>query len=369
MTVGFHSPLPPAHSGVADYAAALLSELRRHGAVQVAPERCDIALYQLGNNQLHRGIYREALAHPGIAVLHDAVLHHFFLGSLTREEYIAEFIHNYGEWARHEAETLWAERSGSAQDPRYFARPFLKRITERSLAVVVHNGAAAALVREHAPEARVVTIPHLFVAQKAPDDAAVLGFRTRLGIPPRAFLFGLFGYLRESKRVLPLLRAFQQLRRVRPGNCLLVAGEFVSEDLARAAEPLLRQPGVYRIGHLSERDFHLASAAVDCCVNLRYPAAGETSGIAIRLMGAGKPVFVTESAETADLPPAACFRIPPGAAEEQALLEAMVIAGEYPELSRTMGRHAAEHIRRYHAVMSVGAAYWNLLCNACSSLP
>jgi hypothetical protein len=33
---------------------------------------------------------------------------------------------------------------------------------------------------------------------------------------------------------------------------------------------------------------------VDACINLRYPAAGETSGIAIRLMGIGKPVLLTD---------------------------------------------------------------------------
>ena len=44
MTVGFFSPLPPARTGVADYSASLLVELRRHGSVKIAPEHCDIAL-------------------------------------------------------------------------------------------------------------------------------------------------------------------------------------------------------------------------------------------------------------------------------------------------------------------------------------
>ena len=43
VTVGFYSPLPPARTGVADYAAALLAALRRLGPVEVAPERCDVA--------------------------------------------------------------------------------------------------------------------------------------------------------------------------------------------------------------------------------------------------------------------------------------------------------------------------------------
>jgi len=368
VTLGYYSPLPPARTGVADYAAALLGELRRHGAVEIQPARCDVALYQLGNNGLHREIYARALESPGVAVLHDAVLQHFFLGSLNRDDYVAEFVHNYGEWAREEAGTLWRERSASSQDPRYFARPMLKRIAERSKAIVVHNAAAAEMVRDHAPGARVVTIPHLYVEPPLADESAVLAFRARLGIPPRAFLFGLFGYLRESKRVIPLLKAFEQLHRARPGVRLLAAGEFVSADLARAAAPLLDRPGVHRIGYLEERDFQLAAAAVDCCVNLRYPGAGETSGISVRLMGAGKPVIVTDGAETAGLPATACFRVQPGVAEQDALFEYMVVASENPETAREMGRQAAEHIRRYHSLTSAGALYWKLLCDTCFSL-
>ena len=56
-------------------------------------------------------------------------------------------------------------------------------------------------------------------------------------------------------------------------------------------------PGVIRRPYLPESEFWLAAAAVDACINLRYPAAGETSGIAIRLMGIGKPVLVTDSPE------------------------------------------------------------------------
>ena len=52
MTVGFYAPLPPARTGVADYAAALLAEMKKHGRVEVAPAECDVALYHLGNNCL-----------------------------------------------------------------------------------------------------------------------------------------------------------------------------------------------------------------------------------------------------------------------------------------------------------------------------
>ena len=82
MKVGFFSPLPPAPTGVSDYSAALLTALRKHGEVEVAASDADVALYHVGNNLLHREIYDRALARPGVVVLHDAVLQHFFLGTL-----------------------------------------------------------------------------------------------------------------------------------------------------------------------------------------------------------------------------------------------------------------------------------------------
>src|ERR1039457_2138606 len=113
MTAGFFSPLPPARTGVADYAAALLTELRRHGRVEVAPARSDAALYHLGNNGLHAAVYRRAIVKPGVVVLHDAALNHFFLGQLSEAEYVDEFVYNYGEWNRGLGRELWRGGGGA----------------------------------------------------------------------------------------------------------------------------------------------------------------------------------------------------------------------------------------------------------------
>ena len=96
--------------------------------MKVDASDADVALYHIGNNHLHCAIYDRALAHPGIVVLHDAVLQHFFLGRLTEQQYVDEFIFNYGEWTRSLAEDLWKHRARSAADPRYFEWPMLKRI-------------------------------------------------------------------------------------------------------------------------------------------------------------------------------------------------------------------------------------------------
>jgi glycosyltransferase involved in cell wall biosynthesis len=365
VTVGFHSPLPPARSGVADYGAALLGELRRHGQAEIAPEHCDVALYHLGNNGLHAAIYRRALEHPGVVVLHDAVLHHFLLGRLEEEAYVEEFVYNYGGWYRPLARELWRGRAASGSDPRYFQYPLLKRVVERSLAVVVHNPGARAMVLRHTPSARVAEIPHLFCPPELPSAADALRWRASLGVGS-AYMFGVFGYMRESKRLMQVLDVFARVHRELPQTALLVAGQFASSDLERAARPLLSAPGVFRLPYLEEREFWLAARAVDVCINLRYPSAGETSGISIRLMGLGKPVLVTEGAENANFPEDACIRIPAGPAEADSLYHHLILLRSWAMAAVSLGERAAAAIAAGHGIERVGEAYWDLLreCSA-----
>jgi glycosyltransferase involved in cell wall biosynthesis len=365
VTVGFFSPLPPARTGVADYSAALLPALAALCGVQMNAVGADVCLYHLGNNPLHAAIYRQALARPGVAVLHDAVLHHLHLGMLGRQAYIEEFVHNYGEFRREQGAQLWDARGRSAHDPAYFEHALVRRIAEVSLAVVVHNPAAARIVRQHAPGAQVTEIPHLFAPPALPPPEEALGWRASHGIAAGTFLFGVFGYLRESKRLHTVLRAFERLRATGAGAALLVAGDFLSPELERALGPLLAAPNVLRVPFAAERDFWKLASAVDACINLRHPSAGETSGISIRLMGIGKPVLLSAGEETACIPPDAALRVDRGLAEEAALVEYMVWLRAHPGMARQIGARAAAHIAAHHSLQAAARSYAELLSSCC----
>lgn len=359
MTVGFFHPR--AGTGVAEYASALRRAFAGLGVAVTRDARAGVCVYHLGNNHLHRDIYRRALLRPGIAVLHDAVLHHFFLGSLDERRYVDEFVYNYGEWSRDLACRLWRGRAHAAADPRYFQFPMLRRVAEISKAVVVHNPAAARMVRAHAPQARLIEIPHLVLPAAWPSPAEAERLRRRLGISPRAFVFGVLGYLRESKRPATVLRAFARLRQAGVDCALVVAGDFVSPDLERALAPLLAQPGVIRLAHTPERFFLRLILLLDACINLRHPSAGETSGITIRMMDAGKPVLLTASEENSRFPEDACVRIEPGPAEEEMLFEVMLWLARFPDIARQIGARAQAYVRRVHAPEQAAAAYRELL--------
>ena len=344
--------MPPARTGVADYSAALVEALRSLGHDVRVGREGDVDVYHAGNNPLHHDIHERALRKPGVVVIHDAVLHHYYLGFGDERRYVDEFIYNYGEWNRGLAKQLWRDRARSGSDPVYFAYPMLKRLAAAARVVAVHNPAAAAMVRAHAPGARVAEIPHLFTAPPPPDPYAVTALRHRWNLPAGALLFGVFGHLRESKRLAGVLAAARKT-----GAYLLLAGDFVSSDYARSIEPELRTMSrVIRVPYLSDSDFWLHAQAVDVCVNLRYPSAGETSGIAIRLMGIGKPVILTAGLETSQFPESTCLHVDSGVAEQEMLEAYMLWLRDTPAAARRMGAAAREHVTEFHSAARAAEA-------------
>ena len=363
MILRYHSPLPPERTGVADYSAALLGELTRHAEVITNPTDAGpgINVYHIGNNGFHHAAYLRALAEPGVVVLHDAVLQHYFLGHLPRDVYVEEFVHNYGEWHRPFGETLWAERASASSDARFFEWPMLRRLMDSAQGVIVHNAAAMQAVLRHATRTRVEVIPHLFTPPPEPDPDAVALLRARWGVADGTAIIGVFGYLRETKRIPSVVRAYERARMRGAKLALLVSGDFVSKGLEAQLAASLAQPGVIRRGYVEEDEFWLQAYAVDACVNLRVPSAGESSGIATRLMGIGKAVFLTEGPEVAHFPSGSYFPVSAGREEEAELEEMFVAIARDGSLTREMGRLARRHVVREQSLERVGEAYLRFL--------
>jgi hypothetical protein len=230
----------------------------------------------------------------------------------------------------------------------------VKRLAERSRAVIVHNPAAAAIVREHHAAANVIEIPHLLIPHSWPHAAEAERLRTTLG---PGLHFGMFGHLRESKRVMPVLRLFAGL----PGCTLLLAGAMASSDLRRACAPYLNAPNVQRIGFLSPDAYWKAAMAIDACINLRYPAAGETSGVTLGMMGVGTPVLMSDSLENSEYPEGTCIKTSPGVAETPELEAFARWALNRRSTLREIGVEGQAHVRRYHDPENVAELYLRAL--------
>ncbi len=369
MKVAWVSPLPPAPTGVAEYSARLSRELARHVEVDAfdSPGRrrltsYDACVYQVGNNPLHGAAYDAALAAPGIVVLHDAVLHHLLLGKLSQEEYVEEFVFNYGEWLRDFAAQLWRERATSASQESYFRYPLIRRICRRSRGLVVHNGRAGKMAREALGKrngsVEVVEIPLYVDRPSLPEASARERIREKLGIPAQEIVISTFGYLRPSKRLHSLLEASRMLSV--PYRILLV-GDFVSYDYEAAILAEIDELPVTRLPYVAESEFWGLVAITDIGVNLRYPSAGETSSMALKLMAAGKPVVVTAGEEVSGFPAGSILEVDPGEAEIEMLAHCLHALATDDEMREIVGQSAAAYVVDRHNVETVTAQYLDVI--------
>ena len=311
--VALFTPLPPAATGTADYAAALIPELGKLVDLQVFEKTprgfdaraFDAVFYQIGNNPFHAGIYETARRHSGIAVLHEPNLHDLIRGmtASSAEAYRREVAFEvFGqEWEA----VKRAGYSPTGQQPRHFS--MLRRLLDASRACIVHSLYAAGMVRMKGFRGPVATIPHGIRACAADGTK----WRARLGLGEGQPLAGLFGYLRPDKRATECLRAFRMLVEQRPDARLLIAGEPHPEvPVESLVDELGLRDHVFLLGHLPGEDLDGYIAACDVVVNLRWPSFGETSGITARAFGLGKAVIMSDTGAAREYPEDVCVRIP-----------------------------------------------------------
>ncbi len=349
IKVAYFSPLPPARSGIADYSAALLDELKKLVDVEVFaskplsfnPKNFDVTLYQVGNNVYHDFCYEAAMDHPGVVVVHEANLHHL----------IADITIKRGDW---DAYMRAVEQEGSAADlayadrvrrlevgPDYEGVPMLRQLLSRSKAAIVHSGCVEAELRGAGFAGAVDRIPHgAWIPQANRSE-----FRDRLGLDETTPLIGIFGFLKPYKRIAESLRAFRRLVRVHPSAKMILVGdphpELQLDSLIRSLDLSLH---VRVLGFRPIEEFVGYLAACDIVLNLRYPTVGENSGTLMRALGLGKAVVVSEVGSFSELPETICLKAPVDASEEDHLFEYLNLLVSRPEVRKALGARAREWV-------------------------
>jgi glycosyltransferase involved in cell wall biosynthesis/SAM-dependent methyltransferase len=364
MRVAFFSPLPPAKSGIADYSQALLEQLRSMAEVEVFadetkrfdPARYDAILYQIGNNPYHAFVYQAALRHPGVAVLHEANLHHLIADITIKrgdwETYLGEAEYNGGEEALAHARRVKALEVG----PDYEGLPMLRRLLEQSRGLIVHSECMVRELREAGFERPIARIPH---GAWIPE-ADRIGYRERLGVDPATPLIGIFGFLKPYKRIAESLRAFRRLIRIEPRARLILVGEPHPEfPIDRMIHSLGLAAHVRLLGFTPIHDFTGYLAACDIVLNLRFPTVGESSGTLLRALGLGKAVLVSEVGSFCEFPDDVCLKVPVDAREEDLIFEYLNLLVARPEVARRFGANAREWVRH--------ECNWNLVARQYAS--
>jgi glycosyltransferase involved in cell wall biosynthesis len=375
VRVSMLTPLPPTKSGVAHYASMLIPALSKLVDLEVisdpqqhsGPRTQDSALiYQLGNNPHHEWVYREAMRTPGIIVLHEIVMHHLIVEmTLARgdvEGYVAAMEANHGPagaaWARGRAAGLHSEMGN-------FLLPASIDVARRSRGVIVHNKYAAERLRSFGVTTPVHVVPHPFDPHpeaNAQRDAR----RAQLGFGPGERVIGFLGFVTAAKRPEVVVEAFTRARRRNGKLRLLVVGE----PAPNIDMELFRGDGITFTGYAPDEEFPAYLAAVDRLVNLRYPSAGEASGILMRAFDAGKPVAVSDYGPFAELPDDCVVKIPFDG-EVDALVDFMAgdLADPAPAQRRWLEENATVDIAAEGYVSALGGGEVLVRGSATRSVP
>jgi glycosyltransferase involved in cell wall biosynthesis len=382
MRLAYFSPLPPQRTGVADYSRELLPELSRLAEVDLwadapiagetlpacgivdysgsagVPEALrgyDASIYHMGNSPAHRNIYEMMLAVPGIVVMHDFVLHHFFASYYLEarsspESYVDEMAYNYGERGGELArDALRRRRQIWEDDPLRY--PLNYRVLDNSRGVIVHSGFARKLIAQSHPQLPAARINlAVNVAEPPPNPTSL---RQRYGIAADRFVIGSLGFGSPAKRLEMVLRAIGALGR--DDIIYLVVGE-MGERLRRQIRGSGLENVVRATGYVDFEAFCDYCNLIDLGVDLRYPTMGESSASICRIMGAGKPCVVSNVGWFAEIPDGCAVKLEP-APEEAALARCLsdLIADE--STRRRIGENARKYIRAEHNPKQAAAAY------------
>jgi glycosyltransferase involved in cell wall biosynthesis len=414
MRLAFVSPLPPAPTGIADYAADVLRILAEdheldafhaQDAVDAArlPERCrvlpaaelearhaerpyDRIVYQLGNGTTHAFQYPLIERLPGLLVLHDLALHHarakIFLDSSEARAYAAEPssaalrakaarpLQAYAALLQAEypaqAGRLIEAQLNTVGPLLPYAYPLFRGPVLASRAVAVHNAFMAEAVRTEVPGRPVVRVPMPMArAAVAPGRAAAL--RQQHGIEDGDFVVGCFGLLTPEKQIetvaYAVARAAAVLKRLR----LLLVGPV--PDRAALDRSLARAGVAGRTvvtGRVPLEDLPAYMDACDLAVHLRYPTARETSAALLRLLAQGRPTVMSDLEHLADVPEDAVVRADV-TDEEGAVMRAILRLSERPAARDRLGARAAAFVADAHSEARARAGYAEALALARAS--
>ena len=351
MRVAYYSPLPPEHSGVADYSALLLPALQRRVEIVLARPGAanppaDVALFQLGNDpERHGWIYHALRRRPGLVVLHEVALHGLIagltLGRRDPEGYLAAVERDGGPAARRRAERALAglEPPLWEADPERF--PLVREALDFAQGVLVHSEYAEAKVR-----AAGYTGPLHRVAYPAPP---VEGPPSGLLPENRSPVISSLGKFNSAKRIPQLLIAFSRLRRSFPDALLVLAGEGIGDTQLKIRLDALRlEPGkqVLLRGYVPAGEFNALGAESDICVSLRSPTFGETSASAVAALAAGTPLVVSDVGWFKELPDSVVAKVAPDEWEVDHLTAVLELLASDSGLRRKMGSAGRDYVRR-----------------------
>ena len=373
MKLNWFSPVPPTPSSIALDTAAILpalsgkaevtvwvheasssltlnhqAEVRRYDP-QAIPwsniNSADVSVYHFGNQtEFHGPIWQVSRQHPGIVVLHDLGLQHFFAGLLernqiSRTEYLQMMDFHHPGLGRDLAEAFLAGTKTIHEICE--DAPLTGAALENAVGVAVHTKDACAQL------SKLVDLPVAYV----PLFAAPLGVDVdrRWGATTdwyRIIVFGFIGLNRRLEYLIAAMHEFPSRQRYR----LDIYGTIENEESIRQ---LIEAHGLQSVvtlhGFVSETQLNSALERSHLAINLRDPTMGEASASQLRIWQHGLPSLVTDIGWYATLPKNTVAFVRRDAELEDIAyhLENFLVS---PTRYRELGENGRRYVQQHHTV-------------------
>jgi glycosyltransferase involved in cell wall biosynthesis len=353
--IAVFSPFAPKISGISDYIASLIGELRHTYTIDLFHDAGYVpdlglasaefgcfdhrlfarrdkvlnyraVLYQMGNSQYHRFVFEALERHPGIVTLHDFFLPHF-------------------QW--------WCPVPDVPDD--YLQR----RVMDLGQRVIVHSSwcrdQVAALFPQHLE--KTVVIPLGARAEVVPVDLQHRA-REQFGLPASALLFGAVGHMTAGKMNLELVEAFAGLAEFPDALLVFIGQDHDGGASRRRAEALGIAARVRVLGRQPSPLYEELIATVDVGVCLRSPpTSGETSAALLDLMRLGVPTVVNSVGTFSAYPDSVVRRVRLPEEGIPALTRTLRELAADSRMRKALGRAAWVHVDREHAWPRAAARY------------
>lgn len=377
MKVAWFSPLPPAHSDIANFTARLAGLLMERYSARFFTDAAtgfqepaagttypaalgavaaglvpvlntfDVPVYNLGN---HPGFFAHtwflSQRKPGLVVLHDLKLHHFFEG-IYRERlgdqstYLKLLRRYHGSLGYEAGLAYWQQEVSVDFMAEHF--PMTAWAVEGALGIVVHTPHALRVVQAQT-EIPVILVPLPYPRRAVPATGELPS--TELSENRRARLV-IFGYLNVNRRIIEFLTALAAMPE-RARFEVQIFGEMQHRsEIESTLDALALRQQVTLHGYVSEETLESGLAWADLAVNLRYPSMGEASGSQLRLWDHALPSLVTLTEGYAALPADAVFFVRPEheTADIQQHLRRLLAE---PETFRRAGQNGRRYLETEH---------------------
>lgn len=336
--IAMFTPLPPIESGISDYSEDIITALCTYCDIDVyiddgyettmnLPENVRVfhyskydikhteyhdTVYQMGNSEYHFYMYPYIQKYRGTLVLHDYNLHgaiyHYAINQRGNYRIYNKMICE--DVLKQEADAYVKELKNATTGPRIYEMELNGIVTNYADRIIVHSKDAKKKLLKKDISRNVEVLASYAKIEPIVEKDFV---KIQNGYNKNDTIIAAFGGVHETKRVVPILKAFSILKEEFGNVKLLFVGKLADsvrdEFNSIIAEKQLKEV-VKVTGYIELDRFRNYIDMTDICLNLRYPYNGETSGSLMRILAKGKCVVVNDIGSFGEIPSEVCVKLP-----------------------------------------------------------